>query len=56
MFTALFFMSGIVREKFLRKKKRREMRPENTLKYPPVPYRVNNNPLLKAGGCLAQRI
>lgn len=55
MFTALFFMGG-AREKFLRKKKRRETRPENTLKYPPVPYRVNNNPLLKAGGCLAQRI
>ena len=58
LFTALFFISGIVREKFLRKKKRRKTRPppEIALKYPPVPYRVNNNPLLKAGGCLAQRI
>ncbi len=55
MFTALFFV-GDVREKFLRKKKRRETPPEIALKYPPVPYRVNNNPLLKAGGCLAQRI
>ncbi len=41
---------------FAQKKEARNAPPEIALKYPPVPYRVNNNPLLKAGGCLAQRI